>query len=154
MNNKEKYASCVQTKLCSRPFAYRLCRLDYADFKSGLRNPLRGGQRWPQAGIRDAVMPRLCANVKKEMAYRFVPNGFFLLWRFDRFGFFYYLAMAEIHSCQNLSNFHIVIWWSDRGPALVARELKSYVDRCPPSLRETVLKGVIAYIFRCVLASL
>ena len=78
MNNKEKYASCVQTKLCSRPFAYRLCRLDYADFKSGLRNPLRGGQRWPQAGIRDAVMPRLCANVKKEMAYRFVPNGFFL----------------------------------------------------------------------------
>ena len=60
-------------------------------------------------------------------------------------GFFHYLAMAEIHSCQNLSNFHIVIWWGDRGPVLVAWELKSYVDHCPPSLKETVLKGVIVY---------
>ena len=49
--------------------------------------------------------------------------------------------MAEIHSCQDLSNFHIVIWWSKLGATEVARELLSYTDRCPQSLKENALKG-------------
>ena len=45
--------------------------------------------------------------------------------------------MAEIHSCQDLSSFHIVIWWSKLG----AREPLLYTDRCPQSLKENALKG-------------
>merc|ERR1711911_289410 len=47
-----------------------------------------------------------------------------------------FFTMAEIHSCQDLSSFHIVIWWSKLG----AREPLSYTDRCPQSLKENALK--------------
>lgn len=49
MNNMKKYVSCVQIKLGSRSFAQRLCRLNNANFKSDLKNLLKGRQRWPQA---------------------------------------------------------------------------------------------------------
>ena len=42
-----------------------------------------------------------------------------------------FFTMAEVHSCQDLSNFHIVIWWSKLGATEDARELISYTDRCP-----------------------
>ena len=56
--------------------------------------------------------------------------------------FFYCLKMELVHSCQELSNFHIVVWWSKQGPTDVARELATYKERCPQSLREKVLAGV------------
>ena len=59
--------------------------------------------------------------------------------------FFLFLIMADVHTCQNLSNFHIVNWWSNRGPASVTQELLSLTDRCPPGLKGDNLRGVLAY---------
>ena len=53
--------------------------------------------------------------------------------------------MADVYTCQNLSNFHIVNWWSNRGPASVTQELISLTDRCPPGLKADNLRGVLAY---------
>ena len=55
---------------------------------------------------------------------------------------FFCFKMELVHTCQELSNFHIVVWWSKLGPTDVARELATYKDRCPQSLREKVLAGV------------
>ena len=54
----------------------------------------------------------------------------------------FFSKMEEVYTCQDLSNFHIVVWWSQIGPTDVARELATYKDRCPQSLRENVLTGV------------
>ena len=50
-------------------------------------------------------------------------------------------TMAEVHSCEELSNFHIVIWWSKIGVTDIARELLIYTECCPQSLKENALKG-------------
>ena len=50
-------------------------------------------------------------------------------------------TMAEVHSCEELSNLHIVIWWSKIGVTDVARELLTYTERWPQSLKENALKG-------------
>ena len=50
--------------------------------------------------------------------------------------------MAEVHTCLNLANYHIVVWWSKLGPNYVAKELLSLTDRCPADLTESRLKGV------------
>ena len=54
----------------------------------------------------------------------------------------FFSKMEEVYTCQDLSNLHIVVWWSQIGPTDVARELATYKDRCPQSLRENVLTGV------------
>ena len=47
--------------------------------------------------------------------------------RADTEAVFFFATMAEIHSCQNLSNYHhVVVLWSQRGVTEVARELISY----------------------------
>ena len=50
--------------------------------------------------------------------------------------------MAEVHTCLNLSNYHVVVWWSKLGPNYVAKELLALTDRCPADLTESRLKGV------------
>ena len=50
--------------------------------------------------------------------------------------------MEEVYTCQDLSNFHIVIWGSQIWPTDVAHELATYKDQYPQSLRENVLTGV------------
>ena len=54
-----------------------------------------------------------------------------------------FFLMEEVHTCQNLSNFNIEVWWSKTGPTDIARELATYKDCCPQSLRENVLAGVL-----------
>ena len=51
------------------------------------------------------------------------PVCFLLSWltKFSRFFF----IMAEAHTCLNLANFHVVVWWSKHGSAYVAKELLS-----------------------------
>ena len=51
----------------------------------------------------------------------------------------FFSKMEEVYTCQDLSNFHIVVWWSQLGPTC---ELATYKDRCPQSLRGNVLTGV------------
>ena len=53
----------------------------------------------------------------------------------------FFFTMAEVHSCQDLSNLHIVIWWSNLGATEVARDLLMYTDHCLQSLKENALKG-------------
>ena len=50
--------------------------------------------------------------------------------------------MELVHTCQELSNFKIVVWSSKLGLTDVALELAPYKDRCPQSLREKVQAGV------------
>ena len=61
--------------------------------------------------------------------------------------FFCFLIMEDIHTCRNLSNFHIVVWWSKKGLTEVARELLTFTSRSPPSLRENVLIGALQFFF-------
>ena len=51
--------------------------------------------------------------------------------------------MAKLtYTCQNLSNYHIVVYWSKWSATLVARELSALgLSRYPQDLREIILKG-------------
>ena len=56
--------------------------------------------------------------------------------------------MGDLHTCENLSNFHVVVWWSKQGPTEVTRELLTFTSRAPSSLclRENVLKGAQTFL--------
>ena len=70
----------------------------------------------------------------------------FLLSRLTKFSRFFFI-MAEAHTCLNLANFHVVVWWSKYGPAYVAKELLSFKDRCPADLKENGLQGFTLNFF-------
>ena len=61
----------------------------------------------------------------------------------------FYSKMEIVYTCQELSNFDIVVWWSKLGLTDEALELAPYKDRCPQSLREKVCAGVQKDIHTC-----
>ena len=84
----------------------------------------------------------------EETASKFESNAFLSAnWHPNYFLLYiFFVIMGETATCQNLSNYHVVIWWRNLSPLFVARELISFENRCPPSTREACLTGVTRII--------
>ena len=53
-----------------------------------------------------------------------------------------------VYTCQDLSDYHITVYWSKWSATLVARELSELgLDCFPQNLREDALKGRCSKIF-------
>ena len=53
---------------------------------------------------------------------------------------FFFFTMTKVATSKNLSNFHVVSYWSEWRFMEIVRELLS-LERCPESMRENLLKG-------------